>query len=295
MTAVADTKVRPHGTRAKYAVEKCHCLRCSAANTNYETNRAKQKVYGRWQPYVDATPVREHVEQLRAAGLGYKRVAALAGVTASTVSKLLYGTPGREPSKQVRAETAEKLLAVTATVENLAPGTCVDATGVRRRLQALVANGRSQASLAARLGMTPGNFTTFMKSPVVTADKALAVRRLYEEWWDQPPLEESPRQQAAASRAHKYASEHGWLPPMAWDEDTIDSVVPEEADPADGDDIDPVVVARCLAGKRPDRITKGERQLVAREVLARGGGVHELSELLRCSGSTAAELLAVAG
>lgn len=226
---MGDTKVRPHGTRAKYTIEKCHCLRCSAANTNYETNRTKQKAFGRWQSLVDAAPTRAHVQQLQAAGLGFKRIAALAGVSVNALALLLYGARhrGRGPSKRIRPDTAEKLLAVTAGLEALGSSTIVDAVGVRRRLQALVAMGWSQASLAARLGMTPSNFNVWLSTDTVTAATAIAVRRLYDELWDEPPLEDTPGQRGSVSRARRYAFERGWLPPMAWDDDEID--IPDKA------------------------------------------------------------------
>ena len=35
----------------------------------YNRNRVRQIAYGRWQPYVDAEPARQHVQALQANGI----------------------------------------------------------------------------------------------------------------------------------------------------------------------------------------------------------------------------------
>lgn len=217
------TTERPHG-RVKYVVEKCRCDVCRADSTAYENNRARQLAYGRWQPYVDAEPVRAHVRQLQAGGLGSKHLAVVSGVPHGAISKLIYGDyGGSPPSKRIRAATAAKLLAVTATLDNLGATVKVDATGTRRRLQALVAIGWSQSKLAARLGMQPGNFGKTLKSEKVNAATARAVRDLYDELWQTLPPREEHRDKIAFNRARNHAKRHGWAPPLAWDDDTIDN------------------------------------------------------------------------
>ena len=123
---------REHGTRARYvygpdvhgqAGRGCRCAPCTQANRQAEDHRARMKLYGRWQPYVDAGPTREHLRALAAAGIGWRRAAQLAGVAPGAVSKLLYGGPGdRPPSRGIRAETERKLLAVRAVPESLSAG-----------------------------------------------------------------------------------------------------------------------------------------------------------------------------
>ena len=159
---------RDHGTRARYvcgpdvhgdADRGCRCAPCTQANRQAEDHRARMKLYGQWQPYVDASPAREHLRALAAAGIGWKRAAQLAGVATGTVSKLLYGGPGdRPPSRGIRPETERKLLAVSPAAESLSAGARTDAAGTRRRVQALVAAGYSQAILAERLGIQRSNY-----------------------------------------------------------------------------------------------------------------------------------------
>ena len=222
---VAPDSHRPHGSRAKYVVEKCRCKPCKKANRREENHRTRQQTYGRWQPYVDAEPIREHVRALGAYGIGWKRVAKLAGVQATVVSKLLYGDRrrGMGPSKGLRPENAEKILAVRAVPENLGSAVGVEGAGTRRRLQVLVAGGWPQAQLAPRLDMGPGNFGTLIHAEgvEVLAATARSVTALYEQLWRADPVEHGVTLQAA-SRARNQARANGWAPVGAWDDDTID-------------------------------------------------------------------------
>jgi hypothetical protein len=224
---------RRHGTRTRYvwgpdesgtAGVPCRCVPCTAAATAYERHRERQVLYGRWQPYVDAGPAREHLRALAGCGIGWRRAAALAGVSTGSVSKILYGGPGgRPPARHIRPETEAKILAVQPSLGALGSKALVDATGPQRRLQALVAVGYSQASLGRRLGITPQNFTATMNAARLTAATARAVRALYDELWNVPPDESEHRQRISVSRARNTARANGWPPPMAWDDDQIDN------------------------------------------------------------------------
>jgi transcriptional regulator with XRE-family HTH domain len=222
---------REHGTRARYVfgpdedgeLGPCRCTDCKQANRDYENHRARMKLYGRWQPYVDAQQAREHVRALGDYGIGWKRVAQIAGLASSTVRKLVYGGPGeRPPTKRIRAETEAAILAVQPSPEFLGGSAHVDATGTRRRVQALVWCGWSQSKIAARLGMFASNFAMLMTRANVTADTARAVAALYDELWDQAPPEATQHQKIAANRARNYARSRGWVPPVAWDDGALD-------------------------------------------------------------------------
>ncbi|MFM9373305.1 hypothetical protein [Streptomyces sp. Da 82-17] len=219
---------REHGTRAKYVADRCRCEPCRTANRQAENHRYRQQAYGRWQPYVDARPARAHVRMLMEYGLGWKRIADLAGVGRGTVEKLLYGAAhrGMEPSKRVRPETATRLLAVRPVGERLGGAVLVDATGTSRRLRALVAAGWPQAQLAARLGVQAGNFGKSLRSEQVLAATERAVRKLYDELWRADPREHGVTEQAYR-RARNHARSHGWAPVGAWDDDTIDDPASE--------------------------------------------------------------------
>lgn len=215
----------PHGTYASYKARGASCCTpCRKAGSKYVMNRERQIAYGRWNPWTAAAPVRAHVEQLQEAGLGWRRIADLAGVSRNTVNKILYGRKGKPPSAKVRPETAAKILAVTADLGNLGDHARVDATGTHRRLQALVAIGWSQTKLATRLDLEIGNFNTMLhQRAAVNAETARAVRNLYEQLWNTPPREVTSGEKQAASRSRNYAAARGWAKPMAWDDNTIDN------------------------------------------------------------------------
>jgi len=154
---------------------------------------------------VDAGPARDHLAALSRAGIGWKRAAALSGISAGAVSRLLFGNASRQPSRRIRPETAAAILAVPLAPASLAAGALVPAAGTRRRLQALVATGWAQSRLAGRLGMSASNFGAAMGRERVTAATARAVERLYDELWDKPPPEAGQHWRISASRARSYA------------------------------------------------------------------------------------------
>jgi hypothetical protein len=280
----------------KYVVEKCRCDVCGADNSVYAAWLNRQRAYGR-ERYTDAAPVRAHVQQLAAFGVGRRQLRKLSGVSNGALTKLVYGEAARNmaPSKRVRHDTARRILAVLPEPDHLAPSTPTDATGTRRRLQALVAIGYSQRKLAHRLNRTPQNFMTLLNRDQVLASTARSVGVLYEQLWDKPPTPTGHRELISFNQARNRARALGWLPPMAWDDDTIDdpSATPEVA--SDHDEVDEIAIERCLAGKNIGRpLTHAERVVVARRVEQDGRGATALAKLVGCSGTTARELMAVA-
>ena len=213
---------RPHGN-AKYHLENCRCPVCCKAASDYDNNRRRAIAYGRWQPFVDAEPVRQHVRALGEFGIGSIRAAKLAGVSTGGVSKLLYGDNlrGLAPTKRVRPETALKLLAVEPVLDNLGHRTVVDGTGTRRRLQALVYAGWTQSELARRMQMNRSNFARTIDSGLVEVATLKTVRALYDQLWRTDPVEAGvPAHRATAAR--QIATSRGWAPIGAWDDDRID-------------------------------------------------------------------------
>lgn len=238
MTATDRTsgRARPHGTAARYCHgpdindqpgKGCRCRPCRDAQTERLRAYRRRKALERWgaaEPVmVDADPVRAHVRALMEAGIGWEHVAQLAGVTASSVSRLLYGnaSSAEPPSRRMYRATANKLLAVSYDTP-LADGSRLDATGTRRRLQALVAVGYPGSELMRRIGKLPINWSYLLKRERVTAATARAVAALYDELWDQPPPEATDRQRAIATAARNRARARGWPPPMAWNDGSID-------------------------------------------------------------------------
>ncbi|HET7397655.1 MAG TPA: hypothetical protein VFJ94_03945 [Intrasporangium sp.] len=213
-----------HGTHACYVLDRCRCPECTAANTAYERQRSRLHAYGRFgNTWVDAAPVREHVQSLQAAGLGLKQIVAASGYSHGAMTKLMYGSQNTPPTKRIRAEHAQAILAVRATIDTLAGGATLDGTGTRRRLQALMAIGWSQSKLARHLGYEVRNFCMLIHGERdVTAKTARAARDLYDQLWDAQPPRATTGDKGAYTRSLRYAHARGWVPPLAWADDEID-------------------------------------------------------------------------
>lgn len=289
---VKDPKVCPPdhkhaGSLVCYNLHQCRCTPCSKHRMATEERRRKDKAYGRYDTgLVDAEPVREHVLKLGEFGIGYKRVAELAGFKSPTpVRTIIWGRqdPGPrygEMQKRIKRETAEKILAIEPKIENLGARQPVPALGAHRRVQALAARGWSLSKIGTRLGMEPSNFCSLMKREQIGAASWLAIAALYDELWDQEPPHTDWHDAGAYTRALNLAKRRGWLPPLAWDD--IDTDPEPEIDVvsqarASGDEVldevdflleageSPVQVAAIL-GKKLGAIAKLAERLGRRDI-----------------------------
>lgn len=189
-------------------------LRRGLCKSCYELRRTRDTAYGRWTTtMVDANPARKHVLALLDAGMSRRQICALAGVDRKRIAVLL--RPNNPPA-YLWPKIAEAFLSVPIPdhpAELAADHDLMDAIGTRRRLQALVAFGWPQAHLAAKLGVTPGNFGPLLGQDQVTAARHRAVVALF----DRLQLQPGP-----SSRAAAYGLKRRWALPFQWDEDTID-------------------------------------------------------------------------
>lgn len=225
-----------HGASSTcYILHKCRCRPCGYATSERARRRAIAHEAGTFDSgLVDAGPVREHVQLLLSSGLGWKRVAALAGVGNTAVSQLIYGRKGTvgdprkgEVLKRVSRRTADAILAVQPSLELLADATLVPARPYARRLQALVAIGWSQSKLARALGMTPSNFRILReyerdqarrrrRGTFIQAGTARAIVALYERLAFRVPAQPTKAERIAYLRSVSYARQRGWPVPMDW-------------------------------------------------------------------------------
>jgi hypothetical protein len=169
--------VRAHGTHACYvwgpasgAGDGCRCLPCRTAHSAYERERS------RWvaPPFVGADRARQHVRELTAAGVGLKTISKRAGISHGALSKLMYGENGRPPSKRIRRETEDKLLAVSPSAT--ADGAKVPAAPTLAIVGELVSRGWSKVAIARAIGQTgPG---LQLGREFVTARNARAIKAL---------------------------------------------------------------------------------------------------------------------
>lgn len=285
-----------HGSRAAYVLDRCRCLPCTEANSQAELWRQRQKAYGRYDGYIDADPVREHLAALMAYGIGLKTISKLSGVSTGVLSKTYYGVyapiegPSRgrygaselvkKPSARVTRRTAERLLSVQTVPANL-PARASDherTPRARRQLQALVALGYSMSALGRRLGLSPANANTVVTSgrPMAraTVDK---IEALYAELSMTPPPATNQRERISVNRAKRYARERRWLPPLDL-EFALDQAEDLNSEDAASGDVDEVAVRRALSGD-PGRMTKAERIAVVTQARADGWSYADITAI----------------
>lgn len=266
-----------------YIQHQCRCTPCREAHATMARRRLKQKAFGRFdRGVVPADPVREHVALLAEFGIGYKRLAHLAGIGVTPARNLIWGRQESGPrygelQKHVKRETAEAILAVKPDVANLAGGARIPARGTHRRIQALVAIGWSQSKLADRIGMERGNFGLLMQRDHCTVRVHRAVEAVYEELWNTAPPHEDHRSKIAYSRALRHAKDRRWLPPMAWD-DIDNDVEPPLAEEAEGA-IDEMAVELACMGERV-RLSAEERREAVTRLVAVKLSDHEIADRL---------------
>ncbi|WP_018685430.1 helix-turn-helix domain-containing protein [Actinokineospora enzanensis] len=144
--------------------------------------------------------------------------------------------------------------------ENRSLPRLVDATGTRRRIQALMVLGWSLAALTARLGLARTNYSLkrILDQQHVRRTTAERVSALYDELWGCPGPSDQVREVALAA---------GYCSALAWDDETIDD--PTARPVLTGtrvrsrDDVDEVVVDRMALGRYlPDQATIAEREAV---------------------------------
>lgn len=155
------------------------------------------------------------------------------------------------------------------------PCPTVDATGTRRRVQALACLGWSAAELSRSLGRNRSYLAKAIDRDRVHPTTAAAVEALYDRlsmtWCTTP----------TAARTAATARAAGWVPPLAWDEGAIDdpTATPYGVHPTPVDGLDPVVVDRILAGEHTLPATPAERAAVAAGWRRRGRPLAELARL----------------
>jgi hypothetical protein len=129
--------------------------------------------------------------------------------------------PGRARKREARPETAAKILGVPV---DKALATTIDATGTRRRLQALAAIGWTQPELSLRTGLNPKYLSEIInRQPRVFGQTANKVKALYLELRDLRP-ENHGVSRTSARRVQAHAAKLRWPSPKYWDRfpDAID-------------------------------------------------------------------------
>jgi hypothetical protein len=235
------------------------------ASARWQARRRRLISLGQWEPLVDAEPVREHLRQINAAGMPYRAICERLGLAhESSLQHLMWGRGEHGPGRQVRRETAELVLSYWPPLDDFPDASRIDATGTRRRIQALAVRGWPRHMMAERIGMDVSNFRKAVQRDRITARLVRQVAEVYDAWWDQDPLEHGVPLRAVA-RVRADAARQGFRSALAWDDDTIDdpAAVPQtdaaSAGYTEGED----VAARFLMGESVVLDRAGRREVIA--------------------------------
>ncbi len=197
-----------HGSATAYARHGCRCETCRVATSKRSKMWRLNRLRG-VEHTVDAQPLRDHVAELMAAGMSFKAIALASGWSSRNA---LADVMTR---KRVMHKTMARVLAVRIDSDNRRDA-YVDATGSARRIRALAVNGWPSRNLAKQLGHKhPATIQDIAsgKTPTIRLRTKDAIRGLYEDLWDQA---------GPSVRAASIAKAKGWLPPLAWDDESID-------------------------------------------------------------------------
>jgi transcriptional regulator with XRE-family HTH domain len=211
---VSRRPIPPHGSYARANGSPgyrsaCNCEPCRTTRLRTKKRNRVNRQLGR-PGLIDATPARRRLEELQRT-MSWLQIKAATGCDDCNLRQILDGT-----RSQIRRDTLDRILSIQP--EEPAPGKYLDATGTRRRLQALRAIGWSARAIAEAAGAGETSVERICNGqPAVRAVVAAKIRKVYE------TLSQTPAPASrSASRAKGYAAAHGWPPPAAWDDDEID-------------------------------------------------------------------------
>ena len=220
----------PHGTsargtgRPRYGIAGCKCQPCRDAKVKADALRALANMSGR-PVRVPAAPVAAHIRSLLDAGMGWVRIGQAAHSSSCTIARILNG------QELVRRTVAERLLAVKYRP---APGRTIDATGTRRRIQALIAIGHTITGIAEESGVDHSVINDILNGVAnvrgVTYDRIAAT---YDWLAAQPPVTD---RKSAVTASRNRAVREGWHDPQWW----------EDMGDIDDPDFDPTAAEREL-------------------------------------------------
>jgi hypothetical protein len=257
-----------HGKRAGY-LAGCHDDCCAIPNRRWTKRYRLQAARNGGRTTVPAEPIKAHVLELQKS-MSLCSIGKASGTSSAQLSRVLQGVHAR-----MRTATAAAIMAVRP--DNPVGGHYISAIGSRRRLQALAAIGYSFERLAPRLGgygTTNMRILAYQERPWITSDVAIRIKTAYDELSMQLPAAPDRFHQASITKARNRAKAQGWVPPLAWDDETIDD--PNAHPVGIHDDhkairtVDESLILRRMAGDRTAKTRGPENCEVVRRLLAGG-------------------------
>jgi hypothetical protein len=207
-----------HRNLTCYTDFSCRRPECVQRYNDWDRDRIARQANGTWDNLVDATPVREHLLALEAAGVLPNRIAKATGIPLQSIRDF---TSPRTRGRRYRTspETAAKILAVTAV--DVTP-LYVNPTGTHRRIQALVAAGWPMISIDRRLGYKRERMRKILAETIILGSTEQLIAATYEDLSRRKP-ERNGVPKHAARQARERAKANRWPPPKYW-ADRMDAI-----------------------------------------------------------------------
>jgi hypothetical protein len=208
-----------------------------------------------------------HIAGLRAAGMSYETIAARSGISNRQLWEITADIP-----KYIFATTEAAILGVQPDPTS---ARWIDATGTRRRLQALGWLGWPPSTLAAMLGTTPRAVQKLRAARRIHPRTAAKVRAVYRELVDQ---------RGPSGPSATWARWQGWVGPVAWadiDDPAQRPLTDEPVTDEDGAAFDEEEVRRAVTVGATMKLRDVDRDEAFRRLWNAGAGRGIIRERLR--------------
>jgi hypothetical protein len=165
-----ETTPAAHGTAGRYR-NGCRCDGCRSAYADVQRDRRARMKTQDGDFTVSAELARQHLIELRMAGVGKRAVSDCTGISDVVLMEIRNGKRQR-----IRQSTEEKIMRITEDARS--GGALVDGGPSTRLIQELMARGYTMAQLATNLGYKDKRIQ-FFGCKYVTATNAMRVERMH--------------------------------------------------------------------------------------------------------------------
>lgn len=195
-----------------YRTHRCGCIPCRTAESRRKNAERARARSGTHRGMVPKTATVEHLQRLHAAGVTNRDIFRCSGLDVATIRRLLTGKGAHVFPQTERAVLAVKVNGFTARP----PKAWVSPIGSVRRIQALLALGWTGVEIAERAGRPKEWAMRILHFERIEEASRRQVEAVYDE------LSMTVPSGRYANHTRRWAAAKGWMPPLAWDDDTID-------------------------------------------------------------------------
>ena len=206
-----------HGKLTTYVNRRCRCTECTAASSAYSREMYRRRAYGL---VIELDRRRAGTHPREVVGRPRHRMGAGRALGRGGPPHRRPGPSAHPPAPWRDPSSGRGHLRGMPTLDNAAAGALIDAAGTQRRLQALMLAGHTLTTIQAATGTSA--LGRVLVRDTVTARIARLVRDYYDAHWDHVPTGQTPHAAGLIARTQTRARREGFLPALAWDDDTID-------------------------------------------------------------------------